>query len=155
MNWTILLALLIGVFYPLYFLLTYKKTNDKILRNEALKLSDYKQTIIIFWSLTVLIVANFLFFQDPNLNFRATFNPYGIGVLVLILIFAIIQFRTANVTQDTFSVIKEKMKHLYHYLPKTNIELKWFIALSISAGICEEIIFRLFLFEFLNINIGF
>ncbi|HNP19230.1 MAG TPA: CPBP family intramembrane metalloprotease [Fulvivirga sp.] len=46
------------------------------------------------------------------------------------------------------------MKDVYHYLPKTKREFNWFIILSISAGICEEIIFRLFLFEYLNENIG-
>ena len=44
------------------------------------------------------------------------------------------------------------MKEIYRYLPKTKKEFCWFIMLSISAGICEEIIFRLFLFDFLKEN---
>ena len=46
------------------------------------------------------------------------------------------------------------MKDLYFYLPKTKKEFNWFIILSISAGICEEIIFRVFLFQYIKENIG-
>lgn len=41
------------------------------------------------------------------------------------------------------------MQDVYHFLPKSKREFKWFNLLSISAGICEEIIFRLFLFSYL------
>jgi len=154
MIWTILLAILIGILNPIYYLLTYEKTNGNIKQNEIFRVIDYKQTIVIFWGLTALILINYLILDQPALNFQPTFNIFGIVLLVLILAFSIVQFKLSVVNQDNFSVVRGKMKHIYHYLPKNRNELNWFMILSISAGICEEIIFRLFLYEFLNEHIG-
>ncbi len=152
MIWTTILAGLIGIIYPTYFLLTYKKTNNSIKRDDKFRLIDYKQTISIFWGLTVLILINFFMTQLPQLNLYPNFNIIGIVLSILVLAFSVIQYKSSNITSDNFTIIKEKMKDLYHYLPKTRREFDWFIILSISAGICEEIIFRLFLYEFLKEN---
>jgi membrane protease YdiL (CAAX protease family) len=68
------------------------------------------------------------------------------------LLVSAIQYKSSNITSDNFLSVKDKMKDIYHYLPKTQREFDWFIVLSISGGICEEMIFRLFLFEFINEN---
>ena len=152
MIWTTILAGLIGIIYPTYFLLTYKKTNNSIKRDDKFRLIDYKQTILIFWGLTVLILINFFMTQLPQLNLYPNFTIIGIVLLILVLVFSIIQYKSSNITSDNFTTVKDKMKDIYLYLPKTRREFNWFIILSISAGICEEIIFRLFLFEFLKEN---
>ena len=152
MIWTTILAGLIGIVYPTYYLLTYKKTNNNIKRDDKFRLIDYKQTILIFWGLAVLILINFFITQLPQLNLYPNFNIIGIVLLILVLAFSIIQYKSSNITSDNFTTVKDKMKDIYLYLPKTRREFDWFIILSISAGICEEIIFRLFLFEFLKEN---
>lgn len=154
MIWTTILAGLIGIIYPSYFLLTYKKTNDAINQDIKFKLIDYKQTIAIFWVLTVLILLNFFMTQLPELKFYPSFTLTGIIVSILVLVFSAIQYKSSNVTSESLDMVKDKMKDIYHYLPKTKTEFNWFIILSISAGICEEIIFRLFLFEFLEETAG-
>lgn len=152
MIWTTILAGLIGIIYPTYFVLTYKKTNNSIKRDDKFRLIDYQQTISIFWGLTVLILINFFMTQLPQLNLYPNFTIISIVLLVLVLAFSIIQYKSSNITSDNFATVKDKMKDIYLYLPKTRREFNWFIILSISAGICEEIIFRLFLFEFLKEN---
>ena len=152
MIWTTVLAGFIGIIYPTYFVLTYNKTNNKIKQDKKFRLIDYKQTIIIFWSLTILILINFFTIDYPKLNLYPNFTIISIVLLILVLIFSTIQYKQSNITSDTFSVVKDKMKDVYHFLPKEKVEFDWFIILSISAGICEEIIFRLFLFEFLKEN---
>ncbi|WP_435136215.1 CPBP family intramembrane glutamic endopeptidase [Formosa sp. A9] len=62
--------------------------------------------------------------------------------------FSIFQYKSTKISAEHSNDIKNKLNAIYHYLPKTKQERFWFILLSISAGICEEIIFRLFLFEF-------
>jgi hypothetical protein len=152
MIWTTILAGLIGIIYPTYFLLTYKKTNNSIQQDDKFRLLDYKQTIAIFWSLTILILINFFTTQSPKLNLYPNFSLVSIVFLVLVLAFSIVQYKQSNITSASLPVIKDKMKDIYRYLPKTKKELNWFIILSISAGVCEEVIFRLFLFEFLKEN---
>ncbi|MEQ8584327.1 MAG: CPBP family intramembrane glutamic endopeptidase [Marinoscillum sp.] len=154
MIWTTILAGLIGIIYPTYFLLTYQKTNNRINRDDKFRLTDYKETIAIFWGLTTLIFLNYLITQLPPLNLYPNFTTAGIILLILVLVFSVIQYKSSNVTPDNRDIIKGKMKDIYHYLPKTRREFNWFIMLSISAGICEELIFRVFLFEFLKENAG-
>ena len=115
---------------------------------------DYKQTILIFWILTVLIVANTFVDKGLTLDFYPNFSTTGIVLAFLITLFIGLQIAQSKVTNETAIAVKDKMKDIYHYLPKSRNEYIWFILLSLSAGICEEIIFRLFMFSFLVENLN-
>jgi len=150
---THLVALLIGLLYPAYLFFTYKKTNNRLKNDENYRLVEYKQLIFIFWILTWLVIGNTFFDKSLSLNFYPTFNTTGIVLAVLILIFIGLQIFTSKVsTMEKAESIMEKMKDVYFYLPKSKREFIWFNALSLSAGICEEIIFRLFMFSYLLEN---
>ena len=150
---THVLVLIIGLIYPAYFLFTYKKTNNRIKNDANYRLVDYKQTIFIFWVLTWLVISNTFIDKSMALNFYPAFNIIGIILAALILIFIILQIVTSKVsTMEKAESVIEKMKDNYHYLPKSKREFIWFNLLSLSAGICEEIIFRLFIFSYLLEN---
>lgn len=150
---THILVLLIGLIYPTYFFFTYKKTNHRIKNDENYRLVDYKQTIFIFWMLTWLVIGNTFIDKSMPLNFYPAFNTTGIVLAVLILIFIGLQMVTSKVsTIEKAESVIDKMKDNYHYLPKSKREFIWFNLLSLSAGICEEIIFRLFMFSYLLEN---
>lgn len=146
---TFIIASIAGLIYPAYFVSTHKMTNNKIKSNGKFRLADYKQTIVIFWVLTCLILINLLLDSTLNLDFYPNFNTTSIILSILIMAFIIFQVKQSTVTSENVALIREKMNEMFHYLPHTKTELKWFTLLSISAGFCEEIIFRLFLFTFL------
>ncbi len=152
---THILMCIIGLVYPGYIILTHNKINGRIKKEEKYRLVDYKQTIFIFWVLTLLIISNTFIDKSIPLNFYPGFNITGIVLAALILIFIGLQIATSKVTtmEKAKSVI-EKMKDNIHYLPKSKREFIWFNLLSLSAGICEEIIFRLFMFSYLLENIN-
>jgi len=152
LNLTIIIVGLVGIIFPTYILLTYQKANANINQDDKYRLTDYKQTLLIFWGLTLLILINYFTYKQPTLNFYPKFSLINIGLTILIFAFAYFQYTTAKVSADNANAVKEKLKDVYHYLPKTDKELKWFLFLSFSAGVCEEILFRLFLFEFLKEN---
>lgn len=152
LNLTIITAGLIGIIFPIYILLTYQKVNANINQDDKYRLTDYKQTLFIFWVLTLLILINYFTYKQPALNFYPKVTLINIGLTILILAFSYFQYTTTKVSADSANAAKEKLKDVYHYLPKTYKELKWFLFLSVSAGICEEIMFRLFFFEFLKGN---
>lgn len=154
MNSTLLLATLVGVFFPAYILLTYKKINTRIKKQSRYRLLDYKQTILIFWVLTITILINYFVHQQPKMNFYPKISWINVGIMIVALVLSAWQYKTIKHSDFNHLSVKEKIKHIYHYLPRNTNELNWFILLSVSAGICEEIMFRLFLFEFVKNNIG-
>lgn len=159
MNTTFILAGLIGTVYPLYFVLTYRKVNNNIKTDGKFRLADYKNTIFIFWLATGLILLHSFLAGNLSLDFYPHFNTTGIILSTLVAAFIVLQAKQSKITAETAPLLRAKMQDIYPYLPKTQKELRWFSWLSISAGICEEIIFRLFLFTFLlqhtHISIAF
>lgn len=150
---THVLALIIGLIYPTYLIFTYKKTNRRIKKDEKYRLIDYKETIFIFWMLTLLVIGNTFIDRSLPLNFYPTFSLVGILLAALILCFIGLQVATSRVsTIEKAESVIQKMQDNYHYLPKSKLEFIWFNLLSISAGICEEVIFRLFVFSYLLEN---
>lgn len=108
---------------------------------------DYKQTILIFWLLTFGILGNKFYSADNEVGLGLSFDPGLVSLIILFLITGVIVFLYSQLKTDDENApaLEEKMQDVYHYLPKTQGELGWFIVLSVSAGICEEIIFRGFL----------
>lgn len=147
---TIIIAVLIGVIYPVYIMAAYRRINENIKTDGKFRLVDYKRTLCIFWVLTIIIGANYLASGQPQLNIYPKFSWINTALTVLVLAFSYFQYTTTKIPAATAAAVKEKLKDIYHYLPKTGKELNWFTFLSVSAGICEEIIFRLFLFEYLR-----
>ncbi len=97
--------------------------------------------LFIFWYATDRRFSDLFTFSDPFLHFSAETLIYaGLGVLITILIFAFI-FRSS-------SAMKEKMtealndENIQFLIPKTKKERILFFLVSITAGVCEEIIFR-------------
>jgi membrane protease YdiL (CAAX protease family) len=103
--------------------------------------------------LTWLVIGNSFFDKSIPLNFYPAFNTIGIVLTALILFFIGLQIITSKVsTKEKAESVIKKMKDNYYYLPKSKSEFIWFNLLSLSAGICEEIIFRLFMFSYLLEN---
>ena len=50
--------------------------------------------------------------------------------------------------------LDEQLRAVEPILPKGAAELRWFTALSLTAGICEEILFRGYLIWYLDSYIG-
>lgn len=114
------------------------------------RLIDYKQTFFIFWILTLLILGNQWLDPMATLNFYPAMNTTGIVLCVLILIFIVLQIVSAKIsTLEKAQATIEKVKDNFHFLPKSKTEFIWFNFLAVSAGICEEIIFRLFIFTYI------
>ncbi len=151
---THILIFIIGLIYPIYIALIFKKTKYRIKIDEKFRLVDYKQTIFIFWTLTLLIIGNTFLDKLFLLNFYPTFNIIGIVLTVLIAFSIGLLIVSSKVTTETVVDVKEKLKSADFYFPKSRSEFVWFNLLSLSAGICEEIIFRLFMFSYLNVNIN-
>ena len=157
---TLILCVIAGIVFPAYIFLTYKNINKRIKHNPAYRVVDYKQTILIFWLLTFGILGNNFFSSDYEISLGLSFEPGIASLIISFLITGVIVYLFSQLKADEESApaLQEKMQDIYHYLPKSQGELRWFTGLSVSAGICEEIIFRGFLWgalsQFVNIWIA-
>jgi membrane protease YdiL (CAAX protease family) len=74
-------------------------------------------------------------------------------LLVLAAIFLIFQYRTIRNDLKQRQSLRDKLNNVdaSEYLPRTEQEVRWFILVSISAGICEELLFRGFLIWYFKV----
>jgi membrane protease YdiL (CAAX protease family) len=146
----IIIAIICGIVYPLFIILN-QKNNLNILKSVGnSKLSGYKRSMFLFWLLSSLILVNHFIIVGYKLNFSFSLNIVSWIIIVVSIGFTIYQFSQLRVDAQNFHSYKSRLSPFSHYLPINKTQRNYFILLSISAGICEELIFRLFLVNFVN-----
>jgi membrane protease YdiL (CAAX protease family) len=77
---------------------------------------------------------------------RAAGHAIALLVMWLILRPHIRALRTPHVKEK----LRRAVAGMQFFLPKTHQEARWFLALSVTAGICEEVLYRGFLIRYLG-----
>jgi len=139
--------------YPIYVFFSYRKVKNDLVENKpGVRLSDYKETIFWLWLLCVITIVIWVFNQRLFTLLRLDFS-YSWTMLITVLLFLITPvlllslFRSTRENNKKRASIKEKLESTAanEFLPRTKKEFQWFVLLSITAGICEELLFRGFL----------
>ena len=139
--------------YPIYVFFTYRKAKKDLIENKpGIRLSDYKETIFWLWLLCVITIIIWIS-NDRMFNVLRLDFSFSWVVLISILLFFItpflfvLLFRSIRNNDEKRESIKEKLNSVSanEFLPRSKKEFKWFVFLSITAGICEELLFRGFL----------
>jgi len=149
-------VLLLFVVQPIHGAMSYRRYVAKV---KAGQISDparlYLQTIALEWvALAVLGSAWYLLGRPiADLGFV---SPEGmgnwIGALVLAAAtgFLIYAWRRAqSLSQEEKQEQIEALGDLVHFLPRTKRDFRHFVAVSITAGIVEEVLYRGFAFWYL------
>ena len=148
----LLLTIIVALFFPVYHLFTHKKLNELVKSNPKYKLIDYKKTILFLWVLALLILVVFFVQQEDlsllglSINFDINFTislVVGSALVIFLLV-------SSKVTPENIESIEKKFNDIIFYLPINNKEFKWFVLVSLSAGLCEELIYRGYLYWYLN-----
>jgi membrane protease YdiL (CAAX protease family) len=137
---------------------TRKYIEKKVTQTQRIKI--YKSTILWGWIKTLLCILLFTLLKFPlkeagfilpkfiseNVHFLFGILVYIVSIgLFLMLTYQIIMFRVSSNYRIALSKVMEKkgkMKGVDVMLPTTGLEKKWFRLCAITAGICEEIVFR-------------
>lgn len=119
------------------------------------KLSVYRHAMVTQWALTLGLAALWLALGRPWLTLGLVPRwTWGLGgVLVGLGIAVLVMLRQGRVSPEDDAVLdrlRERMRHLERMLPATPRELRWFYALSATAGVCEEILYRGFMIWYLS-----
>jgi len=152
-------VLTFAVLYPAYGFFTYRNLKKDLIANKAgVRRRDYRETIAWLWSLSLLAIIVWIYndraLADIGLGLSASW-PAWITLFLIVLgaIFLIFQYRTIRNDPKQRQSLRDKLNNVAasEYLPRTEQELRWFVLVSISAGICEELLFRGFLMWYFNV----
>lgn len=122
---------------------------------ESARLPAYSRTILIQWSLAVVVLVTWIVL-GRSLDSTGLAAPLGapfIAALVLVMIaaaFLLIQVSAVRRLDDAGGAsLQGQLASVEKLLPHTAGERDVFIALSATAGFCEELLYRGFLIGYL------
>jgi len=151
-----LLAFFMIIAFPCYdFIRSYPRFRQAVARGEpTARLRFYRSAVVSYWLLPAAVVGAW-WWQDRSwdalgLGTGAGWRPWiGAALAIVTAIALVAQARAATAPTARASVLAQ-LEPMRAYLPHTDAELRWFYAVSVSAGICEELLFRGFLLWYLD-----
>lgn len=116
--------------------------------------SVYRLAMIVQWSLALAVLGLWIATGRPwsglGLVPRATWGLGGIALgLVIVVIFALRQRRQILTDDESLADVRSKLAHVERLMPHTPSEMRAFYVLSVTAGVCEELLYRGFLIAYL------
>ena len=119
------------------------------------RLSVYRQVIVLQWALALAVLGLWVAYRREwsGLGLVPRFN-WGLGgVLVGMIAMAFAVWRQRQQAlgdDDALSRLRGRMSRIELMLPHSREELALFFKLSITAGICEELLYRGYLIWYLS-----
>jgi uncharacterized protein len=148
------------VLSPLVDLWTYPRLKRAVAAGDTrARLRFYLIGIVTLWTLTACVIAIWVWQARPwpALGLGAG-KPVGMAItLALALIYvglAVTQRRALLKRPERFAKLREKLAYGEALLPHTPAEHARFMLLAITAGTCEEFLFRGFLMWYLGVWLG-
>ena len=119
------------------------------------RVKAYRQILLLQWGscagLAVWWIVTRRSFADlglvPRLNGGAIGVAVGIAILLVVLA---LQQRRALQDDTAWERLRERMKKFARLMPRTAAEMRWFEAVSFTAGVCEELLYRGYLIWYLS-----
>jgi membrane protease YdiL (CAAX protease family) len=120
----------------------------------ASRIREYRFTMLQEWLLVAIALA-LVIFSGRSWASVGLVLPHGAGVLwtigIVLALAALLklQYGAATRTDRARASVSRQLAHVRWFLPSAGPELANFRALSVTAGVCEEILFRGYLMAFL------
>jgi membrane protease YdiL (CAAX protease family) len=155
------LALVLSVLFPVYSWSAYRGFRESVRRSgSAARLREYRATIAIQWGLVLLTLIVWLApgRELPELGFRlhgGVAGWIGLAVTAAAVGFLFYQwFAIRSLDHVGREKLHRQIDSVRDLLPRSGAEYRTFQALAITAGVCEEILYRGFLLAFLSRFVG-
>jgi uncharacterized protein len=154
----LILILLFAVVWPL---VEWRWTHPRSRRSIAAglpgaRINLYRDMLIPQWGFTACVAALWIAYSRPwsaLLLGSSTPLRLGIGLLVVVLVLCLLwrQWKAIRARKDGLALVRRQLGHADTLIPHTLGERRIFFALSITAGICEEILFRGYLMWYIAV----
>ena len=144
----LIVAIIIGLIFPLYAILNGNKTRLLIEKDQEKLGLVFQSTGIILLSLCGLVIVSMVInsssLQLIGLSF--IFNVLYVLALIVVALIGYWAFSKYTITDERTKKLKVDYKDVMFLLPGNQNQYKASLTVSIIAGVCEEIMFRGFLF---------
>ena len=111
------------------------------------RMSLWKQTIVGGWALvavgTALWVTHDRSWESFGFSVPGGWRLWAsLGVLLLVVAYQVLGVATLARSSEQRAKLRQQFETYSSVLPRTRTELRWFGAVSLTAGFCEEFLYR-------------
>jgi CAAX protease family protein len=118
------------------------------------RMRSYRMILAFQWGLALILLAYWWLqrrsWDDLGLVPRINGGAIGVAVGIAIVIGIGLAQRRSKPDDATWERLRKRMRKIERLLPRTAAELRWFELVSITAGVCEELLYRGFLIWYLS-----
>lgn len=142
--------------YPIYIYLTHEDEKASVIAQPKKRLAAYRLTMLYLWLpvLVLLVVVHQTSLSMDDLGMRwqwSLANQIAIIGLILLCGYFIFSLKQLSINNENHQEILKQLANIKWFMPTTNKEAGYFVfGLSITAGICEELLFRGYLLHVLT-----
>ncbi len=131
----------------------YRMLKRQLATEPGARILYYRTQILWEWSWMVVLVVILIPVSEP-LTWIGLSMPDLIGWIILAVLLAGIALSIYLLQRNprSLAAMKRSLEGSAAILPTTPAERKWYTAAAITAGICEELLYRGFLIHFLYIT---
>ena len=155
-----LLALLLIVAMPVKGMREYDRMLEKLRVGEpGVRLKMYRQTLMQQWGLVAVLLAVWFLGSRTLISLGLDFD-FGVKALIgwvlaiAIAVALLLQTRSVLRSSESMSAVRQELESLRDLIPHNTRESQLFAALSVTAGICEELLYRGFLLAYFESLLG-
>ena len=154
------IAFILIVIAPITSIRTYRSMCARVRANPERRRREYQWMIANQWSFVAIVLgAWFAVGRD-----RAAIGlvlPFGIrsliGLAITAAVLGVLCFQTISVRRGGEAArasVRSQLGPIDVLIPRTAADMRWFGALAVTAGFCEEVLYRGFLIAYLGAFIG-
>jgi CAAX protease family protein len=156
-----ILIFLIAIALPIYAFATWNQYKHQISRGKPnARKNAYLETLVIEWALflSVIILWSAGNRSYADLGLRTGWNlRFSIALLITVAICAFLILQWFQVRKSIGRIpdsLKNQVDPISEVIPQTYVERKLFVLVSLTAGICEEVLYRGFLIWYIDAFAG-
>lgn len=154
------LALLILVALPIYGYLSFPRVKRRLAEDKpGVRVRLYRRTMIWQWTLASITVGAWLMAGRPlvalGLTWPGTTSTWLMaGTVAAIIGFMLTQLRALPKHADMHPELREQLDSMAPFLPRNGTESTWFSGVAVTAGVCEEVLYRGFCLAYVGAWVG-
>ena len=143
------------IIWPIYIYFTHEQEKQSVIAQPEKRISVYRATMIHLWLpvliLMLLVSQSHISMNDIGLRWHwGLASQIGVAGLILIGGYFLLSLKQLSNNSQNHQTIRKQLAYVEWLMPTTAKESRYFIlGVSITAGICEELLYRGYLMQLL------